>query len=67
MIRGKKQPAPAEETLIKDGDDDSVLPAFEKGESGTHSPLSGQEDIAAPKVLHRGYAAQGNGDGGFYS
>ncbi len=47
---GKKQPAPAEETPDKkDGDDDSVLPAFEKGESGTHSPCLAKKTSQPPK------------------
>ena len=52
---GKKQPAPAEETPDKkDGDDDSVLPAFEKGESGTHSPCLAKKTSQPPKYYTEG-------------
>lgn len=52
---GKKQPAPAEETLDKkDGDDDSVLPVFEKGESGTHSPRLAKKTSQPPKYYTEG-------------
>ena len=48
---GKKQPAPADK---KDGDDDSVLPAFEKGESGTHSPCLAKKTSQPPKYYTEG-------------
>ena len=52
---GKKQPAPAEETLDKkDGDDDSVLPVFDKGESGTHSPRLAKKTSQPPKYYTEG-------------
>ncbi len=52
---GKKQPAPAEETPDKkDGDDDSVLPAFEKGESGTRSPCLAKKTSQPPKYYTEG-------------
>ena len=52
---GKKQPAPAEETPDKkDGDDDSVLPVFDKGESGTHSPRLAKKTSQPPKYYTEG-------------
>ena len=52
---GKKQPAPAEETPDKKvGDEDSVLPAFEKGESGTHSPCLAKKTSQPPKYYTEG-------------
>ncbi len=52
---GKKQSAPVEETPDKkDGDDDSVLPVFEKGESGTHSPRLAKKTSQPPKYYTEG-------------
>ena len=52
---GKKQPAPADETPDKkDGDDDSVLPVFDKGESGTHSPRLAKKTSQPPKYYTEG-------------
>ena len=51
----KKQPAPADETPDKkDGDDDSVLPVFDKGESGTHSPRLAKKTSQPPKYYTEG-------------